>query len=50
MVAVTINFSRPMAGFRTVLGLSSKVKRWPTYEELYSGAWMHPNPRNGKSE
>lgn len=38
---------RPMAGFRTVLGLSSKVKRWPTYDELYSGAWKHPNPKNG---
>ncbi len=34
----------PMAGFQTILGLSSKVK-YPTYKELYSGKWQHPNPR-----
>lgn len=32
----------PMAAFQTILGLGSKVD-WPTYEELYSGKWEHPN-------
>jgi transposase-like protein len=36
----------PMAGFRTILGLSSKVD-FPTYRGLYSGEWQHPNPRIG---
>jgi transposase-like protein len=34
----------PMAGFHTLLGLSSKVK-FPTYRELYDGDWIHPNPK-----
>jgi transposase-like protein len=34
----------PMAGFQTLLGLSSKVE-YPTYKGLYSGEWKHPNPR-----
>jgi transposase-like protein len=41
----TFRFNRrktPMAAFQTVLGLGSKVD-WPTYEELYSGKWEHPN-------
>jgi len=37
----------PMAGFRTILGLSSQVD-FPTYKELYSGEWKHPNPKNQK--
>ena len=44
----TFRFNRrrtPMAAFQTILGLTSKVKDWPTYEELYSGEWEHPNPR-----
>jgi transposase-like protein len=43
----TFRFNRrktPMAAFQTLLGLSSKVEEWPTYEELYSGEWEHPNP------
>lgn len=43
----TFRFNRrktPMAAFQTILGLTSKVD-WPTYEELYSGEWEHPNPR-----
>lgn len=36
----------PMAGFRTVLGLTSKVI-FPTYKGLYSGEYKHPNPRIG---
>lgn len=42
----TFRFNRrktPMAAFQAILGLSSKVD-WPTYEELYSGKWEHPNP------
>jgi len=42
----TFRFNRrrtPMAAFQTILGLTSKVD-WPTYEELYSGKWEHPNP------
>jgi len=42
----TFRFNRrrtPMAAFQTILGLTSKVD-WPTYEELYSGEWEHPNP------
>jgi transposase-like protein len=41
----TFRFNRrktPMAAFQTILGLTSKVD-WPTYEELYSGEWKHPN-------
>jgi len=41
----TFRFNRrrtPMAAFQTILGLTSKVD-WPTYEELYSGEWEHPN-------
>lgn len=34
----------PMAAFQTLLGLTSKVEDWPTYEGLYSGEWEHPNP------
>jgi transposase-like protein len=44
----TFRFNRrktPMAAFQTILGLTSKVD-WPTYEELYSGEWEHPNPFN----
>jgi transposase-like protein len=43
----TFRFNRrrtPMAAFQTLLGLSSKVEDWPTYKELYSGKWEHPNP------
>lgn len=32
----------PMAGFRTIFGLSSKVE-FPTYKGLYKGTWVHPN-------
>lgn len=41
----TFRFNRrrtPMAAFQTILGLTSKVD-WPTYKELYSGKWEHPN-------
>ena len=38
----------PMSGFRALLGLSSKVE-WPTYDELYSGKWKHPNPKNRRN-
>jgi transposase-like protein len=43
----TFRFNRrrtPMAAFQTILGLASNVEDWPTYEELYSGKWEHPNP------
>jgi transposase-like protein len=43
----TFRFNRrntPMAAFQTLLGLTSKVEHWPTYESLYSGEWEHPNP------
>ncbi len=43
----TFRFNRrktPMAAFQTILGLTSKVEDWPTYETLYSGEWEHPNP------
>jgi len=43
----TFRFNRrktPMAAFQTILGLTSKVEDWPTYESLYSGEWEHPNP------
>jgi transposase-like protein len=43
----TFRFNRrrtPMAAFQTILGLTSKVGDWPTYEGLYSGEWEHPNP------
>lgn len=43
----TFRFNRrktPMAAFQTLLGLTSKVEDWPTYESLYSGEWEHPNP------
>lgn len=33
----------PMAGFRTILQLASKVE-FPTYKGLYEGTWQHPNP------
>lgn len=33
----------PMAAFQTLLGLSTNVTKWPTYEKLYSGQWVHPN-------
>lgn len=42
----TFRFNRrktPMAAFQTILGLASNVEDWPTYEELYSGEWEHPN-------
>ncbi len=42
----TFRFNRrktPMAAFQTILGLTSKVEDWPTYESLYSGKWEHPN-------
>lgn len=44
----TFRFNRrktPMAAFQTLLGLTSKVEEWPTYEGLYSGEWEHPNPK-----
>ena len=34
----------PMAAFQTVLGIGSHVSG-PTYDDLYSGEWVHPNPR-----
>ena len=43
----TFRFNRrfyPMAGFRTILGLSSRVE-YPTYKGLYKGEWQHPNPK-----
>ncbi|HUK99660.1 MAG TPA: IS1595 family transposase [Nitrospirota bacterium] len=33
----------PMAAFQTLLGLSTNITKWPTYEKLYSGQWIHPN-------
>ena len=33
----------PMAAFQTLLGLSTHVEKWPTYDKLYSGQWVHPN-------
>ncbi len=42
----TFRFNRrktPMAAFQTILGLSSKIEDWPTYEGLYSGEYEHPN-------
>jgi hypothetical protein len=41
----TYRFNRrfyPMTAFNSVLGLASKSES-PTYEELYSGEWVHPN-------
>lgn len=35
----------PLAAFQTVLGLATNVEKWPTYDELYSGTWRHPNPK-----
>jgi transposase-like protein len=36
----------PMAAFQTVLGIGSHVPG-PTYDDLYSGDWVHPNkPRS----
>ena len=32
----------PMAAFQTALGLGSHLPA-PTYDDLYSGAWVHPN-------
>jgi transposase-like protein len=32
----------PMAAFQTVLGIGTHVPG-PTYDDLYSGAWHHPN-------
>jgi transposase-like protein len=32
----------PMAAFQTVLGIGSHVPG-PTYDDLYSGEWVHPN-------
>lgn len=43
----TFRFNRrktPMAAFQTILGLTSRVEDWPTYEGLYSGEYEHPNP------
>lgn len=34
----------PMTSFHSVLGIAVEV-RGPEYEELYSGEWLHPNPR-----
>jgi len=36
----------PMAAFQTLLGLSTNVDKWPTYDKLYSGQWVHPNSPN----
>ena len=33
----------PMSAFQTVLGLGANIEG-PTYDELYSGEWAHPNP------
>ncbi len=32
----------PMAAFQTLLRLSSHVTKWPTYDSLYNGKWVHP--------
>jgi transposase-like protein len=43
----TFRFNRrrtPMAAFQTVLGIGAH-KEGPTYEGLYKGTWIHPNPR-----
>jgi len=34
----------PMAAFQTVLGLGTQVEG-PTYEGIYQGTWVHPNPK-----
>ena len=35
----------PMSAFNSVLGIGVAVES-PTYDELYSGAWVHPNPED----
>lgn len=40
----------PMAAFQTLLGLSSNVEDWPTYEGIYRGTWTHPNPKDAVYE
>ena len=47
----TFRFNRrhnPMAAFQTVLGIGTQV-RGPTQDEIYSGAWSHPNPRRRRA-
>jgi hypothetical protein len=40
----------PFNAFNSVLGIATHVAG-PTYEELYSGTWVHPNPaRRAKVE
>jgi len=34
----------PMSAFQTVLGIGTHVAG-PTYDDIYAGGWVHPNPR-----
>jgi transposase-like protein len=46
----TFRFNRrfyPMTSFNSVLGIGTLVEG-PTYEGLYSGEWVHPNPAEGR--
>lgn len=38
----------PMAAFQTLLGIGSH-RTGPTYEGLYKGTWIHPNPKRLRS-
>lgn len=45
----TFRFNRrfyPFTTFNSLLGIGVRVEA-PTYEELYSGEWVHPNPTYG---
>jgi transposase-like protein len=45
----TFRFNRrfyPFHAFNSLLGIGVEVES-PTYEELYSGEWQHPNPEAG---
>ena len=45
----TFRFNRrfyPFVAFNSLLGIGVDVDA-PTYEQLYSGEWVHPNPGNG---
>jgi hypothetical protein len=42
----TFRFNRrfyPFTTFNSLLGIGVRVEA-PTYEQLYSGEWVHPNP------
>ena len=44
----TFRFNRrfyPFSAFNSLLGIGTRVEA-PTYEALYSGEWVHPNPRD----